>query len=110
MPEPILRVEDLTTHFFTREGLLKAVNGVSFELERGQILGLVGESGSGKSVTALSILQLVPHPGKIISGSVYLEGRHLSQLKGEELRRVRGREISMIFQDPVTGLNPVLPI
>jgi len=110
VPDPILQVENLTTHFFTREGLLKAVNGVNFTLERGQILGLVGESGSGKSVTALSILRLVPHPGKIISGSVYLEGRNLAKLKGDELRRVRGKEISMIFQDPVTGLNPVLPI
>jgi len=110
VPDPILRVEGLTTHFFTREGVLKAVNGVSLTLERGEILGLVGESGSGKSVTALSILQLVPHPGKIISGSVYLEDRNLTQLRGDALRRVRGREISMIFQDPVTGLNPVLPI
>ena len=90
--------------------MLKAVNGVSFSLEPGEILGLVGESGSGKSVTALSILQLVPHPGRILGGNVYLEDRKLSALKGEQLRRVRGREISMIFQDPVTGLNPVLPI
>ena len=110
MDDVILRVEDLHTHFFARDGLVKAVNGVDLEMRRGRILGLVGESGCGKTVTALSILKLVPYPGQIVSGSVYLEGRDLYQLSAEDLRQVRGRDISMIFQDPVTGLNPVLPI
>jgi len=108
--DEVLRVENLHTHFHTREGVLKAVNGVSLSLRPGEVLGIVGESGCGKSVTALSILQLVPHPGRIIEGAVYLEGRNIAELGGEELRRVRGRQISMIFQDPVSGLNPVLPI
>lgn len=110
MNDVILRVENLRTHFFAREGTVKAVNGVNLEMQRGRILGLVGESGCGKSVTALSILRLVPYPGKIISGSVYFEDRDLYKLSNEELRRVRGKEISMIFQDPVSGLNPVIPI
>ncbi len=110
MADPILRIEHLTTHFFTREGLLKAVNDVSLSVEPGHILCLVGESGCGKSVTALSVLQLVPHPGKIIDGTVFLGDRDITHLRTDELRRVRGREISMIFQDPVSGLNPVLPI
>ena len=110
MSEVILRVEDLHTQFFTREGVVKAVNGVSFELRQGSILGVVGESGAGKSVTALSILRLVPFPGRIIQGSIYFNGLNLLPLKDEELRNIRGKEISMVFQDPMAALNPVLPI
>ena len=110
MATEILRVENLHTHFATREGLLKAVNGVDLSLAPARILGVVGESGSGKSVTALSILRLVPHPGKTVEGSVYFEGRDLMRMPSEDLRRIRGKEISMIFQDPVSGLNPVIPI
>ena len=110
MPDVILRVEDLHTHFNAKDGLIKAVNGVDLELKRGQILGLVGESGCGKSVTALSILRLVPYPGKIVSGSVYFEDRDLSKISNEELRQIRGNEVSMIFQDPLMGLNPVIEI
>ncbi|MEK7214147.1 MAG: ATP-binding cassette domain-containing protein, partial [Chloroflexota bacterium] len=102
--DEVLRVENLHTHFATREGVLKAVNGVSFSLRRGEVLGIVGESGSGKSMTALSIMRLVPYPGRIVEGAVHLEGRNIAILEPEELRRVRGRQISMIFQDPVAGL------
>ena len=100
MDDVILRVEDLHTHFFARDGLVKAVNGVDLEMRRGRILGLVGESGCGKSVTALSILKLVPYPGQIVSGSVYLEGRDLYQLSAEDLRQVRGRDISYDLPGP----------
>lgn len=110
MIEPVLRVEDLRSYFFTPEGVVKAVNGVSFALERGSTLAILGESGAGKTSVGLSILNLLPHPGRITGGRVFLDGREISGLKGEELRRVRGREIAMIFQDPVSGLNPVLPI
>ncbi|MSQ27151.1 MAG: ABC transporter ATP-binding protein [Dehalococcoidia bacterium] len=108
--DEVLRVENLHTHFATREGVLKAVNGVSFALRRGKVLGIVGESGSGKSMTALSIMRLVPYPGRIVEGAIYLDGRNIAVLEAEELRRVRGRQISMIFQDPVGGLNPVIAI
>lgn len=110
MAEPILEACNLHTSFFTKEGAVQAVRGVSFSLEPGKILAVVGESGSGKSTLALSLLRLIPFPGKIIQGDVRLAGRDLMALSDEELRRVRGREISMIFQDPVSGLNPVLPI
>ncbi|MBI4497484.1 MAG: ABC transporter ATP-binding protein [Chloroflexi bacterium] len=106
----VLKVEDLTTHFFTREGVVKAVNGVNLTLKRGRVVGMVGESGSGKSITALSILRLVPYPGRIVRGSISLNGRDVMALEGEDLRRMRGREVSIIFQDPTSGLNPVIPI
>lgn len=110
----VLRVEHLHTYFFTRKGadraIVKAVNGVSFTLNRGSTLGIVGESGCGKTMTALSILRLVPYPGKIVDGEIYFEGRDLISLGEEEIRQIRGREISIIFQDPVTGLNPVIPV
>jgi oligopeptide/dipeptide ABC transporter ATP-binding protein len=107
----LLEVTDLKTHFFMREGVVRAVDGVSFSLEKGKTLGLVGESGCGKSVTALSIMGLIPRPpARIVDGSVLFEGRDLSKLKEKELEDVRGREIAMIFQDPMTSLNPTLKI
>jgi peptide/nickel transport system ATP-binding protein len=110
MSEPVLRVRDLRTQFRTRTGLLKAVDGVSFEVGRGRILGLVGESGSGKSVTGYSILGLIEPPGEIAGGEVLLNGQDLTHLKGEAMRRVRGAQIAMVFQDPMMTLNPVLKI
>lgn len=110
MADPLLTVRNLHTHFNSREGVVKAVNGVDLDLEPGRILGVVGESGSGKTVTALSILRLVPFPGQVVQGSIHFEGRDLLALSPEELRAVRGQGISMIFQDPVGGLNPILSI
>jgi oligopeptide/dipeptide ABC transporter ATP-binding protein len=107
----LLEVDDLRTHFFTREGVVQAVDGVSFTLEKGRTLGIVGESGCGKSVTALSIMGLIPKPpARIVSGSVLFEGRDLTDLPERELEDVRGRQIAMIFQDPMTSLNPTLKI
>ena len=107
----LLEVNDLKTHFFTREGVVQAVDGVSFSLEKGKTLGIVGESGCGKSVTALSIMGLIPKPpAQIVSGSVMYEGRDLTKLTERQLEDVRGREIAMIFQDPMTSLNPTLTI
>src|SRR5262245_20429825 len=108
MTEPLLRVEDLKTHFFTRAGAVKAVDGVSFALEKGRILGLVGESGSGKTVTGFSILGLVDPPGRIVGGRILFKGRDLVALPESELRKLRGANIAMIFQDPAMTLNPVL--
>ena len=107
----LLEVDDLRTHFFTREGVVRAVDGVSFAVEKGKTLGIVGESGCGKSVTALSIMGLIPKPpAQIVSGSVLYEGRDLTKLSERQLEDVRGREIAMIFQDPMTSLNPTLKI
>jgi oligopeptide/dipeptide ABC transporter ATP-binding protein len=107
----LLEVTDLRTHFFTREGVVRAVDGVSFSVEKGKTLGIVGESGCGKSVTALSIMGLIPKPpARIVSGSVMYEGRDLTTLSERQLEDVRGREIAMIFQDPMTSLNPTLTI
>jgi oligopeptide transport system ATP-binding protein len=107
----LLEVDDLRTHFFTREGTVRAVDGVSFAVEKGRTLGIVGESGCGKSVTALSIMGLIPKPpAKIVSGSVRYDGRDLTNLSERQLEDVRGREIAMIFQDPMTSLNPTLTI
>ncbi|PKM48021.1 MAG: methionine ABC transporter ATP-binding protein [Firmicutes bacterium HGW-Firmicutes-8] len=110
MEEAALRVKNLSTHFYTPRGIVKAVNGISFQVKRGQVLGLVGESGCGKSITSLSILRLVPTPGKIVGGVIYLNGKNLLQLPKEEMRRVRGKEMAMIFQDPMTSFNPVRSI
>ncbi len=106
----VLEVRDLATEFRTREGLVRAVNGVSFSLERGEILGLVGESGSGKSVTGFSLLGLVDPPGRITGGSVRFHGEELLGMPEAALRRLRGRRIAMVFQDPMMTLNPVLSI
>jgi oligopeptide/dipeptide ABC transporter ATP-binding protein len=106
----LLRVQDLAVRFPTEEGQVHAVDGVSFDVRRGKVLGLVGESGCGKSVTCLSMLRLVPAPGKIVSGRVDFGGRDLLQLPIEEMRAVRGKEIAMIFQDAMTALNPVLTL
>jgi len=107
---PVLKVNNLSTHFHTRHGVIKAVDGVSFVVAAGKTLGLVGESGCGKSVTALSILRLIEPPGKILSGEVWLNGYDLLKLPPGQLRQVRGREIALVFQDPLTSLNPVLTI
>jgi len=107
----LLQVRDLRTYFYTQDGVVKAVDGVSFDLDEGETLGIVGESGCGKSVTVLSIMRLIPQPpGKIVSGQVLFDGEDLLQVDDEEIRRVRGHKIAMIFQDPMTSLNPVLTI
>ena len=107
----LLEVKNLTTSFFTADGELRAVDGVSFEIEEGKTMGLVGESGCGKSVTALSIMRLIPSPpGKIVGGQVLLRGQDLLKLNGSAMRRIRGNEISMVFQEPMTSLNPVFTI
>jgi peptide/nickel transport system ATP-binding protein len=107
----ILEVEDLRTHFFTRDGVVRAVDGVSFHIEAGETLGIVGESGCGKSVTALSILRLIPPgQGRTVSGSVRFEGRDLLGLDERAMRAIRGNRISMIFQEPMSSLNPVLTV
>ena len=107
----ILQVRDLHTQFNTLDGVVRAVDGVSFELARGETLGIVGESGCGKSVTALSILRLIPtETGRIASGSIRFEGEELTTLSEEAMKRLRGHRISMIFQEPMTSLNPVLTV
>ncbi len=107
----LLEVNNLRTYFETDDGLVKAVDGVSFQLQRGETLGIVGESGSGKSVTNLSLIRLIPQPpGKIVSGEVIFNGADILSLKEVEVRRIRGRRISMIFQDPMTSLNPFMKI
>jgi peptide/nickel transport system ATP-binding protein len=110
MATPTLTVTDLATHFFTRVGVIKAVDGVSFAVNRGEILGLVGESGSGKSITGFSILGLIDAPGRIVNGSIDFNGRNLVTLDEEAQRALRGNRIAMIFQDPMMTLNPVLRI
>jgi oligopeptide transport system ATP-binding protein len=108
---PILKVEDLVTRFYTPEGVVHAVNGVSFTLGEGETLGIVGESGCGKSVTMLSALQLIPRPpGKIESGQAYFHDKDLLTMGAEEIRHIRGAQIAMVFQDPMTSLNPVLTV
>jgi len=108
---PLLQVRDLKTVFRTEAGTARAVDGVDFDIYPGEVLGLVGESGSGKSVTALSILRLIPDPpGKIAGGSIIYKGRDLLKLSWDEVREIRGKEISMIFQEPMTSLNPVFTI
>jgi len=111
MTDKLLDIEDLSVHFHIPEGVARAVDGVSLHLAPGETIGLVGESGCGKSVTALSILGLIPSPpGKIESGTIMFNGQNLLDLDGESFRKIRGRQISMIFQEPMTSLNPVLPI
>jgi peptide/nickel transport system ATP-binding protein len=109
--EPLLRVENLKTHFHTRDGIVRAVDGVSFEVGAGETLAIVGESGCGKSVTSMSILRLLPMPpARIADGRIEFDGRNLLELSEPEMRKVRGNAISMIFQEPMTSLNPVLTI
>ncbi len=110
-PTPILQIRNLKTYFQTEAGIAKAVDGVDFDIFPGEVVGLVGESGSGKSVTALSILRLIPSPpGKIADGSILFQGRNLLELSWADIRAIRGKEISMIFQEPMTSLNPVFTI
>ncbi|MBI4199317.1 MAG: ABC transporter ATP-binding protein [Chloroflexi bacterium] len=106
----VLRVEDLTSSFLAPQGVVKAVNGVSFSLRENQVLALVGESGSGKTATALSILGILPYPGKVLGGRVFLRGKDLFAMSDEKLRRVRGKEVGIIFQDPQASLNPTLTV
>lgn len=108
--ETVLEVRNLQTHFRSREGVLKAVDDVSFSLKRGQVLGVVGESGSGKSVTGFSIMRLIDPPGRIVGGEVLYRGRNLIDLSEREMRGLRGNRIAMIFQDPMMTLNPVLRV
>jgi peptide/nickel transport system ATP-binding protein/oligopeptide transport system ATP-binding protein len=111
MKTPLLEVRDLSVHFITDEGVVRAVEHVSFEIFPGKILGIVGESGCGKSVTSLSILRLIPDPpGKIVGGEVLFEGKDLVKFEEKEMEKVRGNDISMIFQEPMTSLNPVFTI
>jgi peptide/nickel transport system ATP-binding protein/oligopeptide transport system ATP-binding protein len=106
----LLEVKDLQTHFPTRAGLVRAVDGVSFHLDRGELLGLVGESGCGKSITALSVMRLIAAPGKIVNGEILFDGKDLLKLSDAEMRDMRGDDIAMIFQDPMTSLNPVFTV
>ncbi|MBI1998429.1 MAG: ABC transporter ATP-binding protein [Deltaproteobacteria bacterium] len=107
----LIRVKDLHTSFFTPEGEIRAIDGVSFAIDEGETLGLVGESGCGKSVTSLSIMRLIASPpGKIVGGEIFYRGRDLLRLNNEEMRKIRGNEISMIFQEPMTSLNPVFTV
>ncbi len=107
---PLLEVKDLRTQFPTRAGLVRAVDGVSFTLDAGELLGLVGESGCGKSITALSIMRLISPPGKIVNGAVKFKGEDLTAVTEDRIRAIRGNDIAMIFQDPMTSLNPVFTI
>jgi peptide/nickel transport system ATP-binding protein/oligopeptide transport system ATP-binding protein len=106
----LLSVSDLHTYFFSNGTITKAVGGVDLELDKGEVFGLVGESGCGKTMTALSIMRLIPSPGKIVKGNILFEGRDLAQLSSREMQSVRGDKIGMIFQEPLTSLNPVLRI
>ena len=111
MEQPLIDIRDLQTQFFTDDGLARAVDGVSYSLAKGETVGVVGESGCGKSVTALSILRLIPNPpGRIVGGEILFEGTNLLDLSPAEMRRIRGNDISMIFQEPMTSLNPVFTI
>jgi oligopeptide/dipeptide ABC transporter ATP-binding protein len=108
--EPLLQIEDLHTQFFTSRGVVRAVDGVSFHINSGETLGVVGESGCGKTITALSILRLVPEPGRITSGRILFRGNDVTKMDDDEIRDLRGNDVSMIFQDPMTSLNPVTRI
>ncbi|HEV2281915.1 MAG TPA: ABC transporter ATP-binding protein [bacterium] len=111
MADALLSVRNLKTYFYTDEGVVRAVDGLSYDLQRGEVLGIVGESGCGKSVHALSLMRLIPMPpGKIVDGEIRFEGRDLLKLSDEEMRKIRGNRMAMIFQEPMTSLNPVLTI
>lgn len=107
---PLLEVRNLKTYFFTSRGLVKAIGGISFTLDQGETLALVGESGCGKSMTALSLLRLVPAPGRVVEGEILFDGEDLLRLPLEEMRRIRGNQMAMIFQEPMTALNPVFRV
>src|SRR6059036_925529 len=108
---PLLEVDQLHTQFFTRDGVVRAVDGVTFQVAAGETLGIVGESGCGKSVTALSLMRLIPQPpGKIVAGSIMFDGQDILKMDDDDVRSIRGKNIAMIFQDPMTSLNPVLTI
>jgi ABC-type dipeptide/oligopeptide/nickel transport system ATPase component len=106
----LLSVENLKTYFYTEEGVVKAVDGVSFKIYEDEVLGLVGETGCGKSVTALSIVRLVRSPGKILEGNVFFNDTNLLELSDDDMRGIRGNDITMIFQDPLNSLNPVISV
>ncbi|MBI5876182.1 MAG: ABC transporter ATP-binding protein [Chloroflexi bacterium] len=112
--KPILEVDNLRTHFFTRNGVVKAVDGISFKMHEGETLGIVGESGCGKSITALSLMKLIPHPGKVVTGNIHLQTDSgmvdVTQISDRQMADIRGNKIAMIFQEPMTSLNPVLTI
>ncbi len=110
MPDPLLSVRNLQTQFATDDGLVKAVDGVSFDVLPGETLGIVGESGSGKSITALSILRLISRPGKVVGGQVLFKGKDLAQYTEREMRALRGNDIGMIFQEPMTSLDPLYTV
>src|SRR5438552_5437331 len=111
LPDPVLAIDNLVVEFKTEDGVVHAVDGVSYELFPGETLGIVGESGSGKSVSTLALLGLIPlPPGRIVSGTAMFKGKDLLRLKKKELRKVRGNEVAMVFQDPMTSLNPVLTV
>src|SRR3970282_630158 len=111
MPETLLSGRNLKTFFYTDEGVVKAVDGLTYELHKGETLGIVGESGCGKSVHALSVMRLIPTPpGKVVEGDILFQGTNLLKLPGGEMRKIRGNRIAMIFPEPMTSLNPVLPI
>ena len=110
MSEKILDIQDERLSFFTPAGEVKALNGVSFAMNQGDVLGIVGESGSGKSVTAYSIMGLTAYPGRLIGGTLDFNGHHINDMSEKEMRRIRGNEVSIIFQDPMTSLNPVYTI
>src|SRR6056297_38709 len=105
----ILEVKNLKTHFHTFRGVVKAVDDVSFDLYEGEILGIVGESGGGKSITGFSIIKLIDEPGRIVQGEINFEGKNIVKKSEYEMNKIRGKKISMIFQDPMTSLNPVYP-
>lgn len=106
----LLEVKDLKTYFYTERGVVPAVDGVSFHIDKGELIGIVGESGSGKSVTSLSIMGLIEEPGRIVNGEILYNGQDLTKLSDNEMRKIRGNDIAMIFQEPLTSLNPVLTV
>src|SRR4051812_48456161 len=111
MTQQVLEIRNLQVNFFTDKGTICAVDGVNFSVGKGEIVGLVGESGCGKSVTSLAIMGLIPQPpGKIVGGSILFQGQDLTKMKKKQLRQIRGNEIAMIFQEPMTSLNPLFPI
>ncbi|MBS7281413.1 MAG: ABC transporter ATP-binding protein, partial [Candidatus Freyarchaeota archaeon] len=110
MAEELLRTEDLKVYYYTREGIVRAVDNINFLIKKRETLGVVGESGSGKSTLGLAILKLVPPPGRIINGRMFFQGMDLAKLNEKEMQKIRGRRISMVFQDPTTSLNPLMKI